>query len=161
MGRPYPWRSVMEQKVAMWSILYSQRGGLRWPMEWEFGWGVVPMPRDEMAGTLAITEGLFISAESEHPDVAWEWVRFLSRKMAPFQVPARRSLTESAEYEQAVGRDVAVSARAAIADAIMVYPEVLGFEAAMNAMVEAFAQIRTGEVTPDIAMSAAQEKAGH
>jgi len=161
MGRPYPWRSVMEQKVAMWSTLYSQRGGLRWPVEWEFGWGVVPMPRDEMAGTLAIAEGLFISAGSEHPDVAWEWVRFLSRKIASFQVPARRSLAESAEYEQAVGRDVAVSARAAIADAIMVYPEVLGFEAAMGAMVEAFAQIRTGEVTPDVALSAAQAKAGN
>lgn len=159
MGRPYPWRSVMEQKVAMWSTLYSQRGGLRWPMEWDFGWGVVPMPRDEIAGTLAINEGFFISAQSEHPDVAWQWVRFLSRKMAPFQVPARRSLAESAEYEQLVGREVAASARAAISDAIMVYPEVLGFESTINAMVEAFTQIRTGEVTPDIALSQAQEKA--
>jgi len=161
MGRPYPWRSVMEQKVAMWSTLYSERGGLRWPTQWNFEWGLVPMPRDQMAGTLALTDGLFISTESEHPDVAWQWVRFLSRKMAPFQMPARRSLAESAEYGQLVGRDVAVPARATIADAILVYPEVLGFEAAMGAMVEAFAQIRTGEVTPDIAMSAAQEKAGH
>ena len=161
MGRPYPWRSVMEQKVAMWSTLYSERGGLRWPVQWSFEWGLVPMPRDQMAGTLALTDGLFISAESEHPDVAWQWVRFLSRKMAPFQVPARRSLAESAEYEQLVGRDVAVPARATIADAILVYPEVLGFEAPLAAMVEAFAQIRTGEVAPDIAMSAAQEKAGH
>jgi len=161
MGRPYPWRSVMEQKVAMWSTLYSERGGLRWPVQWNFEWGLVPMPRDQMAGTLALANGIFISAESEHPDVAWQWVRFLSRKMAPFQMPARRSLAESAEYEQLVGRDVAVPARATIADAILVNPEVLGFETAMNAMVEAFAQIRTGEVTPDIAMSAAQEKAGH
>jgi len=161
MGRPYPWRSVMEQKVAMWSTLYSERGGLRWPVQWSFEWGLVPMPRDQMAGTLALADGFFISAESEHPDAAWQWVRFLSRKMAPFQVPSRRSLAESAEYEQLVGRDVAVPARAAIADAILVYPEVLGFETAMRAMVEAFAQIRTGEVTPDIAMSAAQEKTGH
>jgi ABC-type glycerol-3-phosphate transport system substrate-binding protein len=159
MGRPYPWRSVMEQKVAMWSTLYSERGGLRWPTDWGFEWGIVPMPRDQMAGTLAITDGLFISAASEHPDVAWQWARFLSRKMAPFQMPARRSLAESAEYEQVVGRDVAVSARAMIADAIMVYPEVLGNEVALGAMVEAFAQIRTGEVTPDIALSAAQDKA--
>ena len=161
MGRPYPWRSVMEQKVAMWSTLYSERGGLRWPVQWSFEWGLVPMPRDQMAGTLALADGFFISAESEHPDAAWQWVRFLSRKMAPFQVPSRRSLAESAEYEQLVGRDVAVPARAAIADAILVYPEVLGFETAMSAMFEAFAQIRTGEVTPDIAMSAAQEKTGH
>jgi len=145
----------------MWSTLYSERGGLRWPVQWNFEWGLVPMPRDQMAGTLALTDGLFISAESEHPDVAWQWVRFLSRKMAPFQVPARRSLAESAEYEQLVGRDVAVPARATIADAILVYPEVLGFEAPLAAMVEAFAQIRTGEVAPDTAMSAAQEKAGH
>jgi len=161
MGRPYPWRSVMEQKVAMWSSLYSERGGLRWPVQWSFEWGIVPMPRDQMAGTLALTDGLFISAESEHPDVAWQWVRFLSRKMAPFQVPARRSLAESAEYEKEVGRDVAVSARATIADAILVYPEVLGFEATINAMLEAFTQIRTGEVTPDIALSTAQEKIGY
>ena len=161
MGRPYPWRSVMEQKVAMWSTLYSERGGLRWPVQWSFEWGLVPMPRDQMPGTLAFTDGLFISTESEHPDVAWQWVRFLSRKMAPAQMPARRSLAESAEYQQLVGRDVAASARATIADAILIYPEVLGFDAAMSAMVEAFGQIRSGELTPDIAMSAAQEKTGH
>ncbi len=161
MGRPYPWRSVMEQKVAMWATLYSERGGLRWPSRWSFEWGLVPMPRDQMAGTLALTDGLFISAESERPNVAWQWMRFLSRKMAPFQMPARRSLSESAEYEQLVGRDVAVSARATIADAILVYPEVLGFETTLNALVEALTQIRTGEVTPDIAMSTAQEKTGY
>lgn len=160
MGRPYPWRSVMEQRVAMWSTMLSERGGLRWPMEWNFQWGVVPLPRDATAGTLALTNGLFVSSECENPDAAWQWISFLSRKIAPFAMPARQSLAQSAAYEQAVGSDVAAAARAAIVDAILVNPDVLGFEQPLAALAAAFDQIRSGEVTPDIALSTAQEKSG-
>lgn len=160
LGRPYPWRSVMEQQVAMWATMLSEQGGLRWPMEWNFNWGVVPMPRDAMAGTLALAEGLFISSESEHPDVAWDWISFVSRQVPSFQMPARQSLAQSATYEQAVGSDVAAASRAAIGEAILVNPTILGFETTLNAMAEAFAQIRSGEVTPEIALTTAQEKSG-
>ncbi|MDF1515969.1 MAG: extracellular solute-binding protein, partial [Anaerolineae bacterium] len=34
MGRPYPWRSVLEQRVAMWALMLSDRGGVSWPRTW-------------------------------------------------------------------------------------------------------------------------------
>jgi len=160
MGRPYPWRSVMMEKVAMWTTFYSQRGGLQWRDGFEFNWGVAPMPRDATAGTLAQAEGLFISAASEHPDAAWKLVSFLSTKMAPFQIPARQSLAESSAFEQSVGADVALAARATLADAILVHPAIMGFETALGAMGEAFTKIRMGQVPADIALSEAQQKAG-
>ncbi|MBN1249689.1 MAG: sugar ABC transporter substrate-binding protein, partial [Anaerolineae bacterium] len=152
MGSPYPWRAVFQQQVAMWATMLSERGGSTWPMAWNFNWGVVPMPRDAVAGTLALSDGFFISAESENPDVTWAWISFLSQKIPPFQMPARPSLAQSSAYEQAVGSEVAAAAQAAIGGAILVNPEILGFETAVNAMAEAFAQIRSGEVTPEIAL---------
>jgi ABC-type glycerol-3-phosphate transport system substrate-binding protein len=161
LGRPYPWRSVLQQQVAMWASMLSERGGATWPMPWDFEWGVVPMPRDEVAGTLALAEGFFISAESDNPEVTWAWISFLSRQAPPFLMPARRSLAQSAAYEQAVGSEVAAAARAAVDDAILVNPSVLGFETALNALAEALVQIRSGEVTPEIALTTAQERLGY
>jgi ABC-type glycerol-3-phosphate transport system substrate-binding protein len=160
LGRPYPWRSVFDGRFAMWSTMFSDRGGARWPMPWQMNWGVVPMPRDAAAGTLAVAEGLFITASTEHPNEAWLWVTFLSQQVPPFSMPARISLTQSAEFERQVGPAVADAARAAMSDAILVNPELLGFESALMAMAEAFAQIRSGEVPPDMALTAAQEKSG-
>ncbi len=158
LGQPYPWRGVLEGRFAMWSLLFSERGGRRWPVEWEMTWGVVPMPRDERAASLALAEGLFISSASENPAAAWAWIHFLSQQIPPFQIPARQSSAGSPEFERLAGSRVAEAARAALADAILVNPELLGFEAAINAMMEAFAQIRSGEVTPEIALTTAQER---
>ena len=139
LGRPYPWRGVWDGRFAMWMSLYSERGGLNWPAPWEMNWGIVPMPRDQSASTLAIADGLFISSASEHPDVVWSWLAFVSQQLPPFQMPARRSVAESVAYEQQVGGDVAAAARAALTEAVLVNPTLLGFDAAMNAMAEAFA----------------------
>jgi len=159
MGRPYPWRSVVMGNVAMWTTFYSQRGGLQWEREFDFGWGVAPMPRDAATGTLAQAEGLFISSASEHPDEAWLWLSFLSKKMAPFQIPARRSLAESDAFEQAAGADVAMAARTALTDSILVHPAIMGFEQALEAMGEAFTMVRLGQTPPEIALVEAQQKA--
>lgn len=160
LGRQYPWAAVYQGRLAMWSMLFSERGGTRWPSPWEMSWGVVPMPRDAMAASLGIAEGLFISADTEHPAEAWSWISFLSRQLPPLTLPARMSLAESQAFERAAGADVAAAARAALSDTLLVNPDLLGFEAGINAMAEAFAQIRSGEVTPEMALSAAQEKSG-
>ena len=160
MGRPYPWRPILEQRIVMWTLMLSDRGGITWPMEWEMNWGVVPLPRDVAPATMASAEGLFISSTTEHPDDCWLWVSFLSHKMSPNQMPARRSMAESNAWEQEVGYDVAVAARTSLEGAILVNPELLGFETALNAMVEAFSAIREGEVNPETALMNAQEKSG-
>jgi multiple sugar transport system substrate-binding protein len=160
MGRPYPWRPVLEQRFAMWSLMLSDRGGISWPMEWEMNWGVVPLPRDAAPATMASAEGLFISSSTEHPDACWLWVSFLSQQMSPNQMPARRSLAESTAWEQKVGYDVAETARVALEGAFLVNPDLLGFESALNAMVNAFSAIRSGEVDPETALSEAQRQSG-
>lgn len=160
IGTDYPWRGIAAGNFAMWSTLLSDHGGLRWPVAWEMTWGVVPMPRNETAASFGISEGLFMSTASEHPDEAWLWMKFLSRQVHPFQMPARRSLAESTIYEDYVGPEVALAARAALEDAVLVNPELLGFEVALGAMMEAFEQIRSGEASPEIALQAAQEKSG-
>jgi multiple sugar transport system substrate-binding protein len=160
MGRPYPWRSILEQRIVMWMLNLSDRGGITWPREWDMNWGVVPLPRDATSATLATAEGLFISSATEHPDECWLWVSFLSEQISPNQMPARKSLAESNAWEQIVGYDVAIAARTSLEGALLVNPELMGFETALNAMVEAFAAVRTGEVTPETALINAQEKSG-
>jgi multiple sugar transport system substrate-binding protein len=160
MGRFYPWRGVIEGRFAMWTTMFSDRGGTRWPTEWEMAWGMVPMPQGQSAASLATADALFVSAESEHPDVVWTWIKFLSEQRHPFLMPARQSLVETSSYEQLVGEDVAFAARAGLQDAILVNPELLGFERALEALAGALVQIRSGETTPEVALTAAQEQSG-
>jgi ABC-type glycerol-3-phosphate transport system substrate-binding protein len=161
MPSPYPWRGVMEGRFAMWTTMFSERGGPRWPAPWSMNWGVVPMPRGQAVATLATAEGLFISSQCEHPDAAWLWIKYVSQQMSPYMVPARQSLARSDEFSARAGGDVAAAAQAAMESAMLVNPELLGFEAELGVMVEAFNQIRSGNVTPEIALPAAQERAGH
>lgn len=157
LGRPYPWRGVLDGRFGMWTLMFSERGGELWEFPWQMSWGVVPMPKDAAAGTLALADGLFISAGTDHPAEAWLWIEFLSEQTPPFAIPARISPASSAEFERRVGVDVAEVARAAIADAILVNPQLLQFEAELGALAQAFDQIRSGEAPPEIALVAAQE----
>ena len=160
LGRQNAWYAIFQGHFAMWSMLFSERGGTRWPSPWEMAWGVVPMPRDATAASLAIADGLYISADTEHPKEAWAWISFLSRQMPPLAMPARRSLAESQQFERTAGAAAAEAARAALSDAILVNPDLLGFDTGLSAMAEAFARIRSGEVTPEMALATAQEKSG-
>ena len=83
------------------------------------------------------------------------------RRRCTLAVPRRRSLAESPAWEQVVGYDVAVAARTSLEGAMLVNPELMGFEAALNAMVEAFSAVRIGDVTPETALMNAQEKSGY
>lgn len=159
MGRGYPFRGIIEERYAMWATMYSARGGEQWPVEWDMSWGMVPMPQDESAASLATVDGLYISAATEHPDAVWTWINFLSQQTHPFLIPARRSLAESAEYKRDVGEEVALAGEAALEDAILVNPDLLGFEDALEALGLALVQIRSGEMTPEAALVAAQERA--
>jgi len=160
MGNPYPWRGILEEKFAMWMTMYSDRGGQTWPMEWEMNWGIVPIPQGEVAATLAMADGIFVSAETEHPEVCWEWVKFASQQAPPYALPASQALVESLDYEARVGPDVALAARRSMENAILINPNIMGFDAAINAMVGAFSAIQSGEAEPAEALDAAQREAG-
>ena len=158
--RHYPNGGAMEGKYAMWMGMLSDHGGKTWGRPWPMRWGVVPLPRDQAATTLALINGLFISAQTAHPDECWKWVSFLSQQMPTASLPARKSLATSDAYVQMVGSDVSSTARAAMRDAILINPELLGYEKALAALMEAFTEVRNGTTTPEAALNDAQEKAG-
>lgn len=158
--RFYPGGGVLQGKYAMWMGMLSDQGGKTWPRQWPMRWGVVPLPRDQTATTLTLMNGIFISSKAEHPDECWKWVSFLSQQMPTTSMPARKSLAESDAYVQLVGSNVAAAARAAMKDAILINPNLLGFEQPLAALMEAFVKIRSGDVTPEAALNDAQEKAG-
>jgi hypothetical protein len=87
-------------------------------------------------------------------------LKFASRQAPPFALPASQAMVESAEYEAQVGPDVAAAARRSMENAILINPNIVGFDAAVNAMVGAFTAIQTGEVDPAEALSEAQREAG-
>ncbi len=73
----------------------------------EFEWDVVNLPKQKRAGNLAAGAGYVISANTEHPDEAWEFLKFLGspKGQAIFAesgvvVPARRSVAQSAIFTE-------------------------------------------------------------
>jgi len=154
----YPYGGVMQNKYAMWSGMLSDQGGYAWQMRWQMRWGVVPLPRDRAAFTLATVDGFFISAQTLHPDECWKWVMFLSEQMPTQNMPARIALAESSEYTTLVGAEVAEAARAAVGEAILLNPDLLGYEQALSVLETAFTAIRNGDMTAQAALDAAQEQ---
>jgi len=142
----------------MWMGMLSDQGGATWPMRWQMQWGVVPLPRDRAAFTLATVNGFFISAKSQQPDASWKWIMFLNEQMPTLNMPARRSLAESGEYAQLVGVEVAEASRAAVGDAVLINPNLIGFEQALNVLGAAFTAIRDGQTSAEAALNAAQEQ---
>ena len=64
----------------------------------------------------------YISAQTEHPQACWDWLKFLSEQPSLFTLysdthtglPPRRSTAESSVYGEQVGQVVVVSYQAAV-----------------------------------------------
>lgn len=149
---------VWAEKVGMWTGFLSQRGGSLDPPEWPFSWGVVPLPRGRQSASMALVEGYFISAETLHRDASWEWVSFLSQQAPTRLAPVRRSLAESSAYEQQVGADVAAVTQASMENALLLSPELIAFETALEVLQNAFGEVAAGRSTPAEAMDWAQQQ---
>jgi len=145
-------------KVGMWTGMFSERGGRFWLGEWKMRWGMVPLPRDAQAATLTIVEGYFISSQTQHPDVCWQWIAFLSQQAPDRGVPVRRSLLESTAYGQQVGGEAAAVARASMENVLLLPPELSEFADALEIFGRAFGMIYAGQATSQEAMAAAQEQ---
>jgi len=161
---------VYLNKVGLWTGWLSERGGGRqasdtWPGEWKMRWGMVPLPRDAQSATLTSVEGYFVSSQAQHPDACWQWISFLSEQMSsdvryPRRLmPARKSLAESAAYEQQVGSDVAAAARASMESAMLPSPRLIEFGGVWGIFWRALDEIVSGRSTPEEAMTRAQQEA--
>jgi multiple sugar transport system substrate-binding protein len=161
-----PQAGVYAGKVGMWIDWLSSRGGgggieTTWPGAWEMNWGMVPLPRDAQAATVAYALGYAISSQSAYPEASWQWITFLSEQgQAPYgTTPTRRSVLESSAYEQRVGGDVAEIARESIQNVSLLSRALFEF---MNPYlyVQAIDRIVNGDSTAQEALSAAQRQAG-
>lgn len=151
------YQGVRRGQVGMWMGAISERGGLGWPAEWDWAWGVVPLPSDVASATQSGVEGYAISTRCQYRNACWQWITFLSEQMPLRLMPARRSLAESEAYEEAVGEEVAAVARVSIENAFMVSPEVEErLEEPMEAFVEALDRIVNDGVSALEAMQEAQ-----
>jgi multiple sugar transport system substrate-binding protein len=154
---------VYSNKVGMWSDWLAYQGGAGglespWPGEWRMRWGMVPLPRDARAATLVIVFGYVISSHTANPGASWQWIAFLSKQVrSPYAMtPARKSLAESDAYAQLAGQDVATVARESMQGAILLSPTITQF---LGPYGEAIQAIRSGDVTPQEALTRAQRQA--
>ena len=149
---------VLNGQVAMWSGMLSERGGQTTRIEWDMRWGMVPLPRDQRFATLTLVEGYFVSAQTQHADACWKWISFLSQKLPSRQTPARKSLAESAPYQEKVGSSVAAVARASMENALLLSPKLVEFEEALGIFTQALEALLDGRSTPEEAMNWAQQQ---
>jgi ABC-type glycerol-3-phosphate transport system substrate-binding protein len=73
---------------------------------------MVPMPQGRGYVADFLLKAFYISARTQHPEVCWEWIKFLTEQSSGFLdaqdgLPPRRSVAASAVYRQRVGDDVA------------------------------------------------------
>lgn len=155
---------VYMNRIGMWTGWLSERGGGRgsetWPGEWKMRWGVAPMPRDAQSATPMSVEGYFVSSRAQHPDACWQWISFLSRQTTHRLMPARKSLIESATYQQQIGSDIAAVAQASMESAMLPSPRLAEFAGGVwEIFWRALDEIISGRSTPEEAMTRAQQEA--
>jgi ABC-type glycerol-3-phosphate transport system substrate-binding protein len=149
---------ILRGQIAMWTGMLSERGGQGWPAEWEMQWGLAPLPQDARSTTMTLVQGYFVSAQTRYPDACWEWLSFLSSKMPNRLTPARRSLAESTEYEQRVGETAAQVAQASMQDALLLSPELVEYEQALEVFGSAYQAVLEQRSSAEEAMSWAQQQ---
>ena len=123
--------------------------------------GVVVPPRGAQSATFCVSTVYAISARSAHPEASWQWISYLSKQMPLWGMPARRSLAESDAFEEAVGEQVATTARATM-QSDLVLPFFLE-ERRMKAIGDFYrAVIDASEqvATPEVALGEAQQASG-
>jgi len=93
-------------KVAMWTEISEAIGREDTVKLYK---GTVPLPQGEGSVDLS---GYFsyISADTEHPEACWEWIKFLSgRYLKRGTIPTRRTLAESDMFRNRVGEEAAIA----------------------------------------------------
>ena len=114
------WRSATESgQTAMWpdSLQYTLS---LFTSEQTEGLGMAPMPQGPGLVASFTQQAYAVSAQTEHPQACWEWLKFLTEQSAIFEdaqngLPARHSVAASAVYRQQVGEETATLYEDAIA----------------------------------------------
>jgi ABC-type glycerol-3-phosphate transport system substrate-binding protein len=154
---------ITQGKAGMWMGVFSEREGLVWPAPWEFASGMVTLPREAVSSTFGGAEIYVISAKTEQPQAAWQWLSFLSKQLPNREAPARRSLLESDAFVQQVGEQAAATLRAALSSDSVRLSSGSGNRFLMErnfhgVFTEVVSRICAGEVTAREGLTAAQAR---
>ena len=141
----------------MWSGDLSERGGRLDREGWDVNWGMVPLPIGKQSTTSAFASGYVISAQAQAPDACWAWISFLTRQSPRNGMPARKSVTESKEFEDQVGKDVAAVARMSIEHALFLDPSGWEIYGTFQILNEALRKVLGGTDSAQDAMEWAQQ----
>lgn len=100
-------QAISGGQVAFWSGL-SRQGNTN---AFSFRYGLAPVPAlSSSTGGIGwlMGSGQFISRQSQNPEACWNWMKYLSQKVAAFpDVPARVSVLQSSDYAAMVGKETA------------------------------------------------------
>jgi len=102
--------AAQEGDAALWAGMLSDRQGTSgW--NWDFGWGIVPWPRDQEEVIVSQTLAYFVSANTPHPEAVLRWIDFLTRQPPQLKgIPARRSVAESELVQSAFAEQIGAGA---------------------------------------------------
>ena len=123
---------------------------------WEFEWGAVPLPRDEVeGGQIWVYQYFFITMRSNHPNEAWSWIKYLVSQPANRGLPPLRSVAESAAYRSEVGDELADAAAYAVEHAMPPLDSAdFPSQEVVDAYTEAIESILSGELLAAEALEA-------
>jgi multiple sugar transport system substrate-binding protein len=152
-------RGILTQKIAIWPGNYSDRGGVTWPVEWDFDYGMVVLPTDEVSATSGFGYGYAIAAASQNPEAAWKWINYLSKQVPQIAMPARISLSSSEAFAEQVGSDNAAAVLASAENLALITPDLLQFEESFQYFHQALVEIVNGTLSAEDALNWAQDMA--
>ena len=154
-------RGVLQGKIGMWPGYFSERGGITWPTAWDnFSWGMAVLPGDVNTGTSGFGSGFGIASSSQSPLAAWEWVVYLTEQVPMLNMPARRSLAESREYEALMGNpEIASAARNSAENIALINPDMVAqFGSDLQYIDQVIEDIVSGDATAAEALDWAQSQ---
>jgi multiple sugar transport system substrate-binding protein len=135
------------------------------PFETDIAVGYVSLPKGPGHVDDSYTVGYYISTQATHPQVCWEWIKFLSTQTEQIEgVPARRSLAESAAFQRQVGEEKAAALLQSFTDVervtLLQGHSIPDWAARpLNWLAQAFDAIVDEELSVDEALAQVQQRA--
>jgi ABC-type glycerol-3-phosphate transport system substrate-binding protein len=125
---------------------------------------ILPLPRVQAPFSVAALDSYFITKASQHPQEAWLWLSFISRRQEASmgQLPPITSQLESVEFRDRVGENIAAVSGTLSKDTIFFGLDFMAGESAgevYNLFTEAVTRVVEGEIDAQNALDEAQDQA--